>query len=137
MLLKDFINKHSTIRKGVFTKAKWQSITIVNGVECKKVSKGVIRFIDHRNAKGYKQPTTPRTNATHTRCLIPNALYYNDNTNNFLVYFGTTNVKSKSVYYINGIECDKATFETMAKPRKKSNSVMFRVVLENLLELGN
>lgn len=137
MLLQDFQNKFATeIKKGQFTKATWQSIKVVNGIECKKVTHGVVRFVQYGHIQGVVVKGVVNTNE---QCLIPNTLYYNNKTNNYLVQLARTETKPTSKYYLNGQEVDKATFETINKPRNYNGapSVVFRVKLENLLALGN
>jgi len=136
MLLQDFQNKYNQeIKKGQFTKAKWQSVKVIKGVEYKKVSQGVVRFVQYAHIKGVVVVGKVNVNEN---CLIPNTLYYNANTNNYLVQLATTETKPHCTYYINGVEVDKATFEQGNPPRQNSQeSPVFRVKLENLLELGN
>ena len=134
MLLQEFQNQFSTIKKGRFVKASWQSVKVVNGVEYKKVSNGVVRFVQYGNIKGVVVVGKVNVNE---QCLIPSVLYYNTNTNNHYVQLSTTNVKVKNqTFYINGVECDKATYEMVIKPSNHSNSPVFRVKLENLISLG-
>lgn len=136
MLLQDFQTKYnSEIKKGQFTKATWQSVKNIKGVEYKKVSKGVIRFVQYAHIQGVVIVGKVNTNEN---CLIPNTLYYNAKTNNYLVQLATTETKPHCQYYINGVEVDKATYELGNPPRQNSQaSPVFRVKLENLLELGN
>ena len=136
MTLQDFQNKYSNkIKKGQFTRATWQSVKVVKGIEYKKVSKGVVRFVQYGNIKGVVVVGKVNENES---CLIPNTLYYNAKTNNHLVQLATTETKPSCTYYINGVEVDKATFEKGNPPRQNSQvSPVFRVKLENLLELGN
>ena len=136
MLLQDFQNKYANeIKKGQFTKAKWQSVKVINGNEYKKVSQGVVRFVQYAHIKGVVVVGKVNTNEN---CLIPNTLYYNAKTNNYLVQLATTETKPHCTYYINGVEVDKATFEQDNPPRQNSQaSPVFRVKLENLLALGN
>lgn len=137
MLLQDFQNKFATeIKKGQFTKATWQSVkTDKQGNEYKKVSSGVVRFVQYGNIQGVVVVGKVNTNEN---CLIPNTLYFNAKTNNYLVQLGTTETKAKSTYYCNGVEIDKATYEMANPPRNNPTpSPVFRVKLENLLELGN
>ena len=137
MLLQDFQNKYATeIKKGQFTRAKWQSVKVdKQGNEYKKVSNGVVRFVQYGNISGVV--VVGKTNVNE-QCLIPNTLYFNGKTNNYLVQLGTTDTKAKSTYYCNGVEIDKATYELANPPRQNSQaSPVFRVKLENLLELGN
>lgn len=136
MLLQDFQTKYENeIKKGQFTKAKWQSIKIIGGVEYKKVSQGVVRFVQYAHIQGVVVVGKVNVNE---QCLIPNTLYFNAKTNNYLVQLATTETKPHCTYYINGVEVDKATFEQGNPPRQNSQaSPVFRVKLENLLELGN
>ena len=135
MKLNEFQTKFSKITKGQFVKAKWQSVKDIKGIEYKKVSQGVVRFVQYGHIKGVVVVGKVNTNEN---CVIPNTLYSNAKTNNYLVQMATTKVKPKRTYYINGQEVDKATFELGNPPRNNSQeSVVFRVKLENLLELGN
>ena len=136
MLLQDFQNKfQNEIKKGQFTKATWQSVSIKNGVEYKKVSKGVVRFVQYGHISGVVVVGKVNVNE---QCLIPNTLYYNSKTNNYLVQLATTEIKPQREYYINGVMVDKATFEQQNPPKNNNQaSPVFRVKLENLLELGN
>ena len=135
MKLNEFKTKFSTIKKGQFVKAKWQSIKEVKGVEYKKVSQGVVRFVEYGHIKGVVVVGKVNTNED---CIISNTLFENTKTNNYLVQMATTKVKSHCKYYINGNEVDKATYELGNPPRQSGQDrVVFRVKLENLLELGN
>lgn len=136
MTLKDFQDKYnSIIVKGQFTKATWQSTKTIKGVEYKKISKGVVRFVEYGHIKNVVVVGKVNVNE---ECLIPNTLYHNTNTNNYLVQLSTTDVKPSRKYYINGVEVDKATYELGNPPRQNSQaSPVFRVKLENLLEIGN
>lgn len=136
MLLQEFTNKYANeIKKGQFTKATWQSEKVLKGVAYKKVSQGVVRFVQYGNIQGVQ--VMGKTNPNE-KCIIPNTLYHNTNTNNYLVQLATTETKPHCKYYVNGVEVDKATFEQGNPPRKNSQpSPVFRVKLENLLELGN
>ena len=135
MTLQQFQTTFSTIiKKGQFTKAKWQSAKQVNGVEYKKVSQGVVRFVQYAHIKGVQPQgkANPNDNA-----IIPSALYHNANTGSWLVQMATTNVRAKCKYFVNGNEVDKATFEQGVPPRQSAPTTIFRVKLENLLEVGN
>ena len=136
MLLQEFQNKYQNeIKKGQFTKATWQSVKMIKGAEYKKISNGVVRFVQYSHIKNVVVVGKVNVNE---ECLIPNTLYHNTNTNNYLVQLATTVVKPHCSYYINGVECDKATFELNNPPRQNSQAnPVFRVKLENLLELGN
>lgn len=134
MLLQDFQTQFTTkVKKGKFTHLKWCSSKTINGVEYKKVSSGKVRFVAYGNIKGVVVAGKVNTNE---QCLIPSVLYYNTKTNNYYVQVATTNTKiANQKFYINGVETDKATYQTMVKP-SNHNSPVFRIKLENLLELG-
>ena len=136
MLLQDFQTKYNNeIKKGQFTKVTWQSIKTIGGVEYKKVSNGVVRFVQYSHIQGVVVVGKVNVNE---QCLIPNTLYFNAKTNNYLVQLATTETKPHCRYYVNGVEVDKATFEQGNPPRQNSQaSPVFRVKLETLLELGN
>lgn len=136
MKVKEFQDIYNQeIKKGQYTKAKWQSVKMINGKEFKKISSGVVRFVEYGHINGVQVKGKVEVN---NNCIIPNTLYYNSNTQNYLVQLATTNVKPTSTYYINGVEVDKATYELENPPRQNSQaSPVFRVKLENLLELGN
>lgn len=135
MLVKEFQTKFANeIKKGEFIAATWKSEKVVNGDTCEKISKGVVRFVKYANINGVqvKGKTNPNEQA-----IIPNVLYHNTNTGSYLVQMATTNVKAKCVYKVNGVEVDKATYETMVKPRQHNgDTIVFRVKVENLLSLG-
>ena len=134
MKLKDFQEKISTIKKGTFTKAAWQSVKDVKGQTYVKVSHGVVRFVQYGHIKGVvvKGGGNPNESA-----VVQNALYHNSNTNNYLVQMATTKVKAKSTYYINGKEVSKAVFELGVPPKASSGErPIFRVKLDNLISLG-
>ena len=135
MEIEIFTNKYETeIKKGQFTRATWQSVkTTKDGNEYKKVSNGVIRFVAYGNIKGVEVKGKVNPNE---ECLIPNTLYHNTNTGSYLVQLAKTNIKPTCVYYCNGEEITKEQYE-MANPSKPNPSEIFRVKLENLLELGN
>ena len=136
MLLQEFQNKFDNeIVKGQFVNAVWCSEKKVKGVVCRKVSYGVIRFVKYGNIKGVKVVGKVNVNE---QCVIPNTLYYNTNTKNYYVQLATTNaLVQKQEFFINGVECDKETYQTLVKPSDHSQSPVFRVKLENLLSLGN
>ena len=135
MLVNDFQTKFANeIKKGEFVKASWKSEKVINGDLYEKVSNGVVRFVKYGNINGVqvKGKTNP-----NEQVIIPNVLFHNTNTNNYLVQMATTNVKAKCTYKINGVEVDKATYETMVKPRQNNGeTIVFRVKVENLLSLG-
>lgn len=134
MKLKDFQDKISTIKRGTFTKAEWQSVKEVNGSTYAKVSKGVVRFVQYAHIKGVvaKGQGNPNESA-----IVPSALYHNSNTGSYLVQMATTKVKAKTKYFINGQEVSKATFETGVPPKASSGErPIFRVKLDNLISLG-
>ena len=137
MEIEIFTNKYETeIKKGQFTRAKWQSVkTDKEGNEYKKVSNGVIRFVAYGHIKGVEVKGKVNPNE---ECLIPNTLYHNTKTNNYLVQLAKTDIKPVSTYYCNGQQITKETYE-LANPSKTYGqpSEVFRVKLENLLELGN
>ena len=130
MLLKDLQAKLNGIKKGKFIKATWKSERIVNGVQCEKVSNGVVRFVRYGNIKG----VVVKNVSNGDNVVIKDILYKASN-GNYLVQFAKTNVKAKSTYKINGNVVDKTTYETMVKPNN-NNSPIFRVKLENLISLG-
>lgn len=135
MTLKNFEAKfNNEIKKGCFISASWQSVKTINGKEYKKVSQGVVRFVQYGNIAGVQVAGKINVNE---ECIIPSALYYNSKTNNYLVQLSTTETKPHCTYYINGEAVDKATFELENPPRHNSQaSPVFRVKLENLLSLG-
>ena len=135
MNLQEFQNAYALAKKGQFTKATWQSVSIVNGIECKKVSNGVVRFVQYGHIKNVVVVGKVNTNES---CLIANTLYYNAKTNNYLVQLATTENKPHCKYYLNGEEVSKEDFEKVKAPRQNSQaSPVFRVKLENLLAFGN
>lgn len=136
MKTQELVNKFQTkeLKKGIYTKAKWQSITIKKGVEYKKVSQGVVRFVKYSHIKGVVVKGQINVNE---QCLMSDTIYHNSNTNNDYVQLARTNHKAKSTYYINGVEVDKETFEKQNPPRQGTPSPIFRVKIENLLEVGN
>lgn len=136
MLLQNFKNKYENeIKKGQFTSAKWQSVKVdKEGNEYKKVSNGVVRLVQYSHIKGVEVKGKVNPNE---EVIIPNTLYFNAKTNNYLVQLATTETKAKSTYYLNGQEIDKETYELANPPRQGNPSPVFRVKLENLLELGD
>lgn len=135
MLLQDFLNNYNTIKKGQFTKATWQSVKVIEGIECKKISSGVIRLVKYANIKNVVVAGKVNTNE---QCLITNILYYNAKTQNYLVQLATTEVKPHCKYYLNGVEVSKEEFEKINPPKQHlQQNPVFRVKLENLLEIGN
>ena len=67
--------------------------------------------------------------------IIKDILYQAKN-GSMLVSLKTTNHKAHSTYKINGVEVDKATYETMVKPSAYNDSGVFTIKLENLISLG-
>ena len=122
------------IKKGEFVKATWQSVKVKGNDTYKKISKGVVRFVKYGNIKGVVVKGQVNQNEM---VLIPNILFHNTKTNNYLVQMATTNVKAKCTYYLNGNEIDKTQYE-MENPPRQSNgeTIVFRVKAENLLSLG-
>ena len=125
--LQNFLKNY---HNGSFVKAIWRSEKMINGVKCEKVSNGVVRFVKYANIKGV---VVKGVNNGETS-IIPNILYQTSNGSE-LVQMATTNVKAHSNYKVNGVEVDKATYETYVKPSNGAR-VVFRVKLENLLKLG-
>ena len=130
MTRKELQNFLKNYRNGSFVKAIWRSEKMINGVKCEKVSNGVVRFVKYANIKGV---VVKGVNNGETS-IIPNILYQTSNGSE-LVQMATTNVKAHSNYKVNGVEVDKATYETYVKPSNGAR-VVFRVKLENLLKLG-
>lgn len=133
MTYDNFKSAYALAKKGQFTKATWQSVKVIKGIECRKVSNGVIRFVQYSHIKGVNVANKANPNQ---ECLIDNALYYNAKTNNYLVRFATTTIKPHSKYYLNGEEVSKEEFEKIKAPSNVVSPV-FNVLLENLIELGN
>lgn len=130
MTIKELQEQLKTIKKGVFTRAKWQS---VKG-EYTKVSTGKVRLVKYANIKGVQVKGKANAN---DNAIIDNVLYYNANTNNYLVQLAKTNTKAKVIYYHNGKEITKAEYDANVKQSAyKNDSPIFRVKLENLLALG-
>lgn len=139
MQVNELIIKVENVKRGQFQRAKWQSVKVVNGETYKKVSVGVVRIVEYTHIKSVKErlQNTQRKSNPNEKTIISNVLYYNSNTNNYLVHLATTKVKAKSYYYINGVQVDKATFEKGNPPRKSSSvAPIFQVLIENLLEFG-
>lgn len=135
MNLQEFQNAYAQAKKGQFTKAKWQNIKVINGIECKKVSNGVVRFVQYSHIKGVV--VVGKVNANES-CLIANTLYYNAKTNNYLVQLATTETKPHCKYYLNGEEVSKEDFEKVKAPSKNfQGNPVFKVKLQDLLEIGN
>lgn len=126
--LQQWLNTH---KKGTFTKATWKSEKVVNGNQCEKISNGVVRFVKYSNIKG----VVVKGANNGDKAIIENTLYQTSK-GNLLVQLATTHIKAKSTYKINGVEVDKATYETMVKPSNSGAKVVFRVKLENLISLG-
>ena len=102
-----------------------------------KVSNGVVRLVKYANIKGVSVKGKENVNET---CLIENTLYHNAKSNSYLVQLATTTIKPKVEYFVNGVSVDKQTYDLNAKTKPTTsfeNRVVFRVKLENLLELGN
>lgn len=130
MTIQELQNKIKNIRKGTFTKATWKSEKMVNGVQCEKISNGVVRFVKYGNIKG----VVVKGVNNGENAIIENTLYQTSK-GSLLVQMATTKIKAHSTYKINGVEVDKATYETMVKPSNGAR-VVFRVKLENLISLG-
>lgn len=134
MKFNETVTKVNGIKKGVFTKETHQSITMVNGVEYKKITNGVVRFVKYANIKGVN--ATGKTNPNET--MVSAFIYHNSNTKCDYLQMATTKHHSKVKYYRNGVEITKAEYETATKAKPSTNKpVVFRVKLENLLSLGN
>ena len=125
--LQNFLQNH---KKGTFVKATWKSEKDINGTKCEKISNGVVRFVKYGNIKGV---VVKGTNNGDT-AIIENTLYQTSK-GNLLVQMATTHIKAHSTYMVNGVEVDKATYETYVKPNNGVR-VIFRVKLENLISLG-
>ena len=129
--LQNFLQNH---KKGTFVKATWKSEKDINGTKCEKISNGVVRFVKYGNINGVvvKGKVNPNENV-----IIPNVLFHNTNTNNYLVQMATTNVKAKCTYTKNGVAIEKSEYE-MANPPRKNNgdTIVFRVKIENLISIG-
>lgn len=135
MNLQEFKNAYAQAKKGQFTIAKWQNVKKVNDIECKKVSRGVVRLVQYSHIKGVVVKGKINVNE---ECLIPSTLYYNHHTNNYLVHLGTTKVRTLCAYYLNGEEVSKEEYEKLIPPSPNATErPIFNVKLENLLEFGN
>ena len=125
--LQQWLNTH---HKGTYTKATWKSEKEINGIKCEKISNGVVRFVKYGNIKGVVVKGTNNGD----KAIIENVLYQTSK-GNLLVQMATTNIKAHSKYMVDGVEVDKATYETYVKPSNGAR-VVFRVKLENLISLG-
>ena len=133
MLLNCLLSQVKKIKRGTFQSATWQSVKVVNGIECKKVSNGVVRLVPYSHIKGVVLRGKVNPNEVQ---LIDNILYYNKNTKNHLVQLATTKVKAKSKYYLNGVEVTKSDYEALVPQRNNEDIKVFRVKLDNLIKLG-
>lgn len=137
MELKELQNKQ--IKRGVYHKATWKSVKVINGVEYTKVSNGVIRIVDYHNIKevkaklSEKAPTTKKTN-TNKQWIIKDLLSFNTNTQRYSVQFGTTKVKPHSTCYANGVEISRQDYDMVIAPSKDKNPI-FNVLLENVISI--
>jgi len=126
------LTKLSKLKKGVYHSAVWCS---KNGLY-EKVSKGVIRIVKYGNINGVEVKGNKNTNEN---VIIPNFVYFNKKTGNTLVQLAKTNnpkLKVKTTYKLDGVEITKEQYELANSPRKNYDSPIFRVKLENLLEIN-
>ena len=138
MTQQELQNVVNNIHKGSFLKAIWKSEKEINGIKCEKISNGVVRLCNYENMAKTKEK---RANGMVARAsnggnvIIKDILYQAKN-GSMLVSLKTTNHKAHSTYKINGVEVDKATYETMVKPSAYNDSGVFTIKLENLISLG-
>lgn len=87
MQVNELIIKVENVKRGQFQRAKWQSVKVVNGETYKKVSVGVVRIVEYTHIKSVKErlQNTQRKSNPNEKTIISNVLYYNSNTNNYLV----------------------------------------------------
>lgn len=136
MELKEFKEKIATKKNGQYMVAEWKSEKDVNGVKCVKHSIGVVRMVDYWSLAENKGKTPSVSNHSSVIEIIENKLYFNTNTQNYLVrLFISKNPhhQTKTTYEVNGKMVDKETYETYVKP--KAPSIMFNVKLENLISI--
>lgn len=142
MTKEQFTNYEETeMVKGQFTKAKWQSVKTIDLDTYAKVSNGVVRFVAYENISSVEVKGQANGNEKHESQF----LIHNDKTNRDYVQMATTNVKPQVTYYRNGVEITKDEYEMAIPPRKPRLDAngqpmatpIFRVFVENLLEIGN
>lgn len=95
------------------------------------------RLASYSSVSGKEETEIKPTNGQIT--IIPNVLYYNENTQNYLLSIKTTkklNHHSKTHYYnANGVEITKEEYEMVNPPKKSYGkpSTMFKLVLSELI----
>ena len=140
MLLNELIEKLSSIKKGTYTKAQWQSTKVINGILLEKVSSGVVKVgIKYANIKKEKDTTTRQFNGHYIvdNVIIESQDKKGNTTHNVRLYPSKC---TRVVYYYGGVEYSKQELIEMGvletpKPRT-SEMLCFTVKLENLISLG-
>lgn len=133
LTIQETINLLNTLKKGIyhsFTRKHTES----NGYYFIRTYVG--RLGSYAKVVGKEETTN--TISKNRITIIPNVLYYNENTQNYLLMVLTTKCKnhhSKTHYYDNnGNEIDKDTYE-MVNPQKKNSfdSPVFNIKLQELV----
>ena len=144
MLLNELIKKLSSIKKGAYTKAQWQSTKVINGILLEKVSSGVVKVgIKYANIKKEKDTTTRQFNGHYIvdNVIIESQDKKGNTTRNVRLYPSKCkNHHTRVVYYYGGVEYSKQELIEMGvleTPKTRTSEMLcFTVKLENLISLG-
>lgn len=120
MQQQDFITKTTTIKRGQWFRVKYRT-DCGNGLS--KETEMVSQFRKGNNS--------PRFTSV--------APYLFQTSKSTIVYLNITQVKNhkpKVKYFINGVETDKATFDTMVVKKPSAPTTVFCKRLEDILEIG-
>lgn len=138
MNLNQLLNSIKNYKKGTYTKVCYKSTTQIGENTLEKITNGVVRFISYGSVKA-----TTNTNSTpkksNNQVIVKDICYYNENTKNYLVQMYISKNKkhkSKSTYYLNGVETTKENYEVLVKANKRPIDLMFTKKLQDIITIG-
>lgn len=134
MTLQEIKNALDNIaRKNCYSNIKYQS---VKG-DYRKETEMTIRFVEYSHISGVQVAGKPNPNETHLTDY-PQIVYNSKNNEYYLMINPTKSDthKPKSKFYYQDQEIDRATYESVVKPRPFNNPPVFRKNIKDIISLG-
>ena len=134
MQLQDIIDlfTQNKIKKGKMVKVHY----ITTKGDYSKETETVVRFVKYGNIKGVQPKGNGNSNDNY---IIPNALIYNANKQEYYLIMATINTpyKAKVKYFYQGNEIDKATYDNGVPSRPNTQPlVVFKKNIKDIISLG-
>lgn len=135
MTKQEIMEKLETIKKGVYTKITFQKDL---GNNCVKVTEAVVRLkVNYYNLKSVLGKQKSDRKITDI-ILMENTLFENKEGKTKLRVFTTNNHRTKSTYYLNGVETDKKELleKGYIQPKESKPTSMYMLFTDNIIKLG-